>query len=103
MRRSREKTNIVVSAQSIDRDQPAKYAHSNSDQHNPSHLDRGKELGFLKQKIHRRRKVSVRVSRCGILRLIRVDTLRSVYNLGFSRGKAQLYIIPYGLELLSIY
>ena len=35
------------------------------------------------RKIHRWRKVSVRVSLCGMLRLFRVDTLRRVHNVGF--------------------
>ena len=38
---------------------------------------------MLKQKIHRMRTVSVRVSLRCMLRLIRVDTLRSVHNVGF--------------------
>ena len=41
-----------------------------------------------KQKIHRRRKkMSIRVSLRGMLRLIRVDTLRRVYNVGFLAGR----------------
>ena len=37
----------------------------------------------MKQKIHRRRKVSIRVSLRGMLRLFRFDTLRRVHNVGF--------------------
>ena len=36
----------------------------------------------MKQKIHRRRKVSVRVNLRDMLRLIRVDTLLKVHNYG---------------------
>ena len=45
--------------------------------------DRCIEQLFLEQKIHRRRKVSIRVGLCGMLRLIRVDTLRRVNNVDF--------------------
>ena len=44
------------------------------------------ELWFLKPKIHRRRTLSVRVSLHGMLRLIRVDTLYRVHNVGFLAG-----------------
>ena len=37
----------------------------------------------MKQKMHRRRNLSVRVSLRDMLRLIRVDTLRGVDNVGF--------------------
>ena len=52
--------------------------------------DRGIELWFLKQKIHRRRNVFVRVSLRARLRLIRVDTFRS-QQFWFSGGTAPLY------------
>ena len=52
----------------------------------PSKKAIGIEEGFLKEKTHRKRKVSVQVSLRVILRLIRVDTLRRVHNVGLQTG-----------------
>ena len=68
---SREKTNIIASALFID-----------SDQADTFRL-RGYRVMIPETKIHRRRKVYIRVSLCGMLKLIRVDTLRRVLNVGF--------------------
>ena len=64
----------------IDPDQTAQSAQVNPDRHIPSQWDRGIEDFFLKQKFHRRQKVSFRVSLRGMLMLIRIDTLRRVHK-----------------------
>ena len=48
-----------------------------------------------------RQKVSVRVSLRDMLRLIRVDTLRRVHNVGFLAGRLKYIIlyIPSGVNL----
>ena len=65
--------------------------------HIPSQRDRCIEKWFLKQKIHRRRNVYIRLSLCIMLRLIRFDTLRRVHDVGFSRVTAHLPLLLKGL------
>ena len=48
------------------------------------------EVIIPETEIHRRQKVSIWVSLCGMLRLIRVDTLRKIHNFVFVRGMAQI-------------
>ena len=67
------KQNILPAINKPIWDQPAQ---ANPGRHIPSQGD--KDNNF-----HRRRKVSVWVSLCGMLILIRVDTLRRVHNVGF--------------------
>ena len=62
----------------------------------PSQGDRGIQQLFLKKKIHRRRKVSVRINLRGMLRLILVDTLRRVHNVGFLVGRLNYIYIGEG-------
>ena len=78
---STRKNNIMASASCIGPDQP------NQARHIPSLGDRGIESLFMKQKIHRRRKVSARVRLRGMLRLIRIDTLRRGRTAGFLAGR----------------
>ena len=51
-----------------------------------------------KKKNYRMRKVSVRVSLCGMLKLIRVDTLRNLHSVGLLGGRLIVYL--YGLSYL---
>ena len=73
-------------------EQPAQSAQANPGRHIPSEVDKGIEWWFLKQKIHRRQKVSVRVSLCGMVRLVLVDTLRRDKQCWFSRRAAHIYL-----------
>ena len=78
-----EKTNIMASAVYLDPDQYTQSAQANPGRYTPS-LGLGYIVMITEMDIPQEAKsVSVRVSLRGILRLIRIDTLRRVHNLGF--------------------
>ena len=78
---SSEKTNIMASAQCIDPDQPAQSAQTDPSRHNPS--QGGKRYRVMIPETENPR---------GMLRMIRVDTLSRVHDVGFLAGWLNCYI-----------
>ena len=80
---SKTKTNIVDSAYSIDSYQPKYSAQANPGRHFSPPVDFLFHDSLLYPSIHLRRNVSTWNSLHGLRRLIWVDTLRKVHNVGF--------------------
>ena len=93
---SREKTNSVDSANSIDTDQPKHAAQANPDRHCSPPVDfLFQESLYTSMPLWRHVIVGIRMR--GQCRLIWVDTLRRGHNVGFIVGRP-IYRFPYTTE-----
>ena len=90
---SREKTNIVDSALSIDPDQPKHAAQDNPDRHFLPPVDCLFQESLLYTFIPRRSNVSARISLRGLRRLFWVDSLRRVHNVGCLVDGSYVHVI----------
>ena len=84
---SREKTNIIDSALSIDPDQPKHAAQANPDRHLSPPADVLYQESLFFTALSLGRNVSARISLLGLRRLIWVDASRRSHNVGFLAGR----------------